>query len=290
LTTTQAPPVAADEKVVPLRHPWRWVGAALLTLLAVMLVEGAATNEALRWDVVGRYLFDEQVIEGLWMTIRLTVFAMLIGIVLGVALAVMRLSGNPVLRGASTAYAAVFRGVPIVVQLLFWFYLSAVLPKVGLGIPWGPTFVEADTNRLITQFGAALLGLGLHEAAYMSEIVRAGILSVDTGQTEAAAALGMSRRKTLRRIVLPQAMRVIIPPTGNQTITMLKTTALVLVIALPDLLTSVQVIYSRNFLQIPLLIVACSWFVLLTGLLTIGQQFLERRFGRGQQRTGAVGG
>ncbi|MDQ7905198.1 amino acid ABC transporter permease [Phytohabitans sp. ZYX-F-186] len=273
--------VGLDEVVVPRRHPWRWLLAGLLLLLVVMIVEGLATNPAMRWDVVGDYLFAEPVLEGLLMTLRITVLAMLIGIVLGGILAVMRLSGNPVLLAVSLGYSALFRSIPVLVQLLFWFFLSAVLPKIGLGVPFGPVFVEAETNSLISRFGAALLGLGLAEAAYMAEIIRAGLLSVPRGQSEAAAALGMPPGKALRRIVLPQAMRFIVPPTGNQAISMLKMTSLVIAISLPDLLTSVQTIYARNFLQIPLLTVACFWYLVMTGVLSVGQYFLERRFGKG---------
>jgi len=270
-----------DEVVVPRRHPGRWALALVLLVMAVMIVEGMVTNPAMRWDVVGDYLFAAPVLEGLGMTLRITVLAMAIGIVLGGILAVMRLSGNPVLVGVSIGYSALFRSIPILVQLLFWFFLSAVLPTIGLGIPFGPVFVEADTNTLISRFGAALLGLGLAEAAYMSEIIRAGLLSVPRGQSEAAAALGMSRGRALRRIILPQAMRFIVPPTGNQAISMLKMTSLVIAISLPDLLTSVQTIYARNFLQIPLLTVACFWYLVMTGVLSVGQLFLERHFGKG---------
>nr|BFE59466.1 amino acid ABC transporter permease [Dactylosporangium thailandense] len=269
---------------MPQRHLSRWVLAAVLLLFVVMIGEGLVTNPAMRWDVVREYLFSEPVLEGLLMTLRITVVAMAIGIVLGAFLAIMRLSANPVLVAVSIGYSALFRSIPVLVQLLFWFFLSAILPTIGVGIPFGPVFAEAETNSLITRFGAALLGLGLAEAAYMSEIIRAGILSVPRGQSEAAAALGMSRGKALRRIILPQAMRIIVPPTGNQAISMLKMTSLVIAISLPDLLTSVQIIYARNFLQIPLLTVACIWYLLMTGVLSLGQFYLERRFGKGATR------
>ncbi|WP_432991884.1 amino acid ABC transporter permease [Dactylosporangium sp. CA-233914] len=277
----RARPAGLDEVVVPQRHLSRWILAAVLLLFAVMIGEGLVTNPAMRWDVVGDYLFSEPVLEGLVTTLEITVVAMAIGIVLGAFLAIMRLSANPVLVAVSIGYSALFRSIPVLVQLLFWFFLSAILPTIGVGIPFGPVFAEAETNSLITRFGAALLGLGLAEAAYMSEIIRAGILSVPRGQSEAAAALGMSRGKALRRIILPQAMRIIVPPTGNQAISMLKMTSLVIAISLPDLLTSVQIIYARNFLQIPLLTVACIWYLLMTGVLSLGQFYLERRFGKG---------
>lgn len=276
----------ADE-IVPLRHPWRWVGVVVVAFVVAYLVIGAATNPRMRWDVVGEYLFSPRILEGLWMTVQLTVLSMAIGTALGIVLAVMRLSDNALLRGVSVAYGIIFRGVPVIVQLLFWYFLSALIPMLGIGIPFGPQFWEVETNLVISQLGAALLAFGLHEAAYMSEVVRSGILSVDRGQREAASALGMTKGRIFRRIILPQAMRVILPPTGNQVITLLKTTSLVLVIALPDLMTNVTHIYTRNFQQIPLLIVASIWFLVLTGILSIGQYFLERRYGRGLERVGA---
>src|SRR4029079_1552251 len=177
-----------------------------------------------------------------------------------------------------------FRGTPVLVQLLFWQFISALYPTLSFGIPFGPEVVHCDATHLITPFTAAILGLGLNEGAYMAEIVRAGIISVDEGQTDAAQALGMSRLQTMRRIVLPQAMRVIIPPTGNETISMLKTSSLVSVIAYAELLYSVQLIYAVNFLQIPLLIVASIWYLIFTSLLSIGQYYIERHFGRGASR------
>ena len=195
------------------------------------------------------------------MTLELTVLAMPIGIVLGVVLALMRLSPNPLLSSASWFYIWLFRGTPVLVQILFWFYIAALFPTIDLGVPFGPSFIHLDGNTLITPFVAGMLGLGLNEGAYMSEIVRAGIISVDEGQTDAAHALGMTRLQTMRRIVLPQAMRVIIPPTGNETISMLKTTSLVSVIAVTELLYSVQLIYARNYQTIPLLIVASIWYL-----------------------------
>jgi polar amino acid transport system permease protein len=170
------------------------------------------------------------------------------------------------------------------VQLLFWNFIAALYPKIGIGIPFGPEFFSIDANKAITPFVAAILGLGLNEGAYMSEIVRAGILSVDEGQTDAAHALGMTRLQAMRRIVLPQAMRIIIPPTGNETISMLKTSSLVSVIAYTELLYTVQLIYAQNYKQIPLLLVASLWYLLVTTLLSIGQYYLERRFGRGSSR------
>ncbi|HEY1572466.1 MAG TPA: ABC transporter permease subunit, partial [Pseudonocardiaceae bacterium] len=175
---------------VPVRHPGRWVAAAIILLLAAMFVHGLVTNPAWQWNVVGQFLFDRQILSGLLVTIELTVLAMVIGVVLGVILAVMRLSPNPVLSGISWVYTWFFRGTPVLVQIVIWYNLSSLFPHLSIGIPFGPAFATASTNSLISKFTAAVLGLGLNEAAYMAEIVRAGILSVDEGQTEAASALG----------------------------------------------------------------------------------------------------
>lgn len=263
-----------------MRHRGRWVAAAALVLLVAVLVNSLATNDNYQWGVVSDYLFSDSILKGLRATIELTVIAMAIGIVVGVVLAVMRLSPNPLVSGGAWVYVWFFRGTPVLVQLLFWTFLSALYPEISIGIPFGgPTLFELSGN--LPLFVAAILGLGLNEGAYMSEIVRAGILSVDEGQTEAAQSLGMTRLRTLRRIVLPQAMRVIIPPTGNETISMLKTTSLVSVIAYQELLYGAQIIYSRTYQQIPLLIVVCIWYLLITSVLSVGQFYLERYFGRG---------
>jgi polar amino acid transport system permease protein len=209
---------------------------------------------------------------------------MAIGIVLGVLLAVMRLSLNPLVSSVSWLYIWFFRGTPVLVQILFWFNVAALYPSFSIGIPFGPQFAEVDLTTLITPFVAGMLALGLNEGAYMAEIVRAGIISVDEGQTEAAQSLGMGRLLTMRRIVLPQAMRVIIPPTGNETISMLKTTSLVSAIAVTDLLYTTQIIYARTYQTIPLLIVASIWYLIVTTVLSIGQYYLERHFGRGVSR------
>ena len=271
----------ADEPIIRLRHPGRWVAAAILAVLAAMFVHFVATAPRLRLDLVAGYLFEKSILRGLLLTLELTVVAMVIGVVLGTLLAVMRLSHNPLLRAVSAGYVWLFRGTPILVQLLFWFFLGTVLPQISIGVPFGPSFASVPTNTLITQFTAAILGLGLSEAAYMAEIVRAGIGSVDRGQTEAAHALGMSPWTAYRRVVLPQAARLIVPPTANETISMLKLTSLVLVIGLPELMTTAQLIYGRNFQQIPLLIVASIWYLVLTTVLTYVQTRIERRMSRG---------
>jgi polar amino acid transport system permease protein len=260
------------------------VAAAIVLVVAVALAHSVATNHRFYWSVVGDFLFDGRVLRGVRVTIELTAIAMAIGIVLGTILAIMRLSPNPLVSAASWLYIWFFRGTPVLVQLLFWFFIAALYPTISLGVPFGPQFVHIDANSAITAFTAAILGLGLNEAAYMSEIVRAGILSVDEGQTMAAQSLGMTRMQTLRRIVLPQAMRVIIPPTGNETISMLKTSSLASVITVTELLYAVQQIYDVNYRTIPLLIVASIWYLVMTTVLSVGQYYLERRYGRGATR------
>ncbi|GAA1695295.1 amino acid ABC transporter permease [Kribbella yunnanensis] len=275
----------ADEPIVRLRHPGRWVAAAVIVFLLAVFVHFVATAPKLRLDLVAGYLFEKSIMLGLVKTLQLTVIAMLVGVVLGTILAVMRLSENPVLRSVAGGYVWLFRGTPILVQLLFWFFLGTVVPQISIGLPFGgPDLISWPTNTVITQFTAAILGLGLNEAAYMAEIVRAGIGSVDSGQREAAEALSMSPWITYRRVILPQAARLIVPPTANQTISMLKLTSLVLVIGLPELTTTAQLIYGRNFQQIPLLIVASLWYLVLTTILTIVQNRLENRMSRGVLR------
>ena len=271
------------KKVV--RRSVRWVMVAITFVLVAMLVHLLVTSSSLQWGVVGHYFFSSDVLSGLIRTLYLTAIAMLVGIVGGTILALMRISKSLVLSMAASSYIWLFRGTPLLVQLLFWFNIASFVPRLSLGIPFGPSFVSASTNSLITILAAAVLGLGLNEAAHMAEIVRAGIVSVDPGQGEAALALGMPKRLIFRRIVLPQAMRVIIPPTGNQTIGMLKGTSLVSVISLPELLYSVQLIYARNFETIPLLVVASLWYLIVTTILSIGQHFVEKYFGRGRTRT-----
>jgi len=243
-----------------------------------------ATNPRFQWDIVRHYFVSSRVLHGLVVTLELTAISMAIGIVLGIVLAVMRLSPNPLVSGASWLYIWLFRGTPVLVQILLWYNISALYPRLSLGIPFGPAFAHLNAGSLITPFVAGMLALGLNEGAYMAEIVRAGIISVEEGQTEAAQSLGMTRLQTIYRIVLPQAMRVIIPPTGNETISMLKTTSLVSVIATTDLLYSVQLIYSVNYRTIPLLMVASIWYLIVTTVLSIGQYYLERYFGRGASR------
>jgi polar amino acid transport system permease protein len=281
ITETEPP---GEIEAVPVRHLGRWISAAVIFVFIVALARSVATNPRFQWDVVGHYLFTGPILRGLVTTLELTALAMAIGIVLGIVLALMRLSRSLLLSSVSWIYIWLLRGTPVLVQLLFWNFIAALYPSIDLGIPFGPSFVHLDANSLITPFVAATLALGLNEGAYMSEIIRAGIISVDEGQTDAAQALGMTRLKTMRRIVLPQAMRVIIPPTGNETISMLKTTSLVAFIALTDLLYSAQLIYARTYETIPLLIVASIWYLAVTSVLSVGQYYIERYFGRGATR------
>ncbi len=282
-TAVQAGP-PEEIKAIPVRHPGRWLAAVVVTVLFAMVVHTLVTNPRFEWNVVWSYFGSSRVLHGLAITIFLTVVSMIIGIVLGVILAVMRLSTNPLLSGSSWVYIWFFRGTPVLVQLLVWYNLAFLYPQISVGIPFGPSWLTANANNVITPLAAAILGLGLNEGAYMSEIVRAGILSVEHGQGEAAQALGMTRGMTLRRIILPQAMRVIIPPTGNETISMLKTSSLASVIGVTELLYAVQLIYAVNFKTIPLLIVASIWYLIVTSILTVGQYYVERHYARGAAR------
>jgi polar amino acid transport system permease protein len=273
-----------DIKAVPVRHPARWVAAALVLLVALAIVNSVANNPRFQWGVVGHYLFDPRILRGVRVTIELTLVAMTMGIVGGIGLAMMRLSANRLVSGASWGYIWFLRGIPLLVQLIFWNSLGELYPTIAIGIPFGPAFFHIDANTVLKPFLVCSLALGLNEAAYMAEIVRAGIISVDKGQYEAAGSVGMSRLMIMRRIVLPQAMRVIVPPTGNEAISMLKSTSLVSVIAYTELLYSVQLIYSVNYKIIPLLIVASFWYLVMTSVMYVGQYFIERRFGRGFSR------
>ncbi|MGP4114088.1 amino acid ABC transporter permease [Streptomyces sp. 4N509B] len=271
-----APPEAI--KAVPVRHYGRWLGALVVLALLALLVR-AFVGADIDWGVVGEYLDHDTIVEGAMATLWITLVSMALGVVLGLLLAVMRLSRNPVLSSVAWGYIWFFRGTPVLVQLFLWYNLSFVFETVNLG------FYKDEMNDFMTPFLAALLGLGLNEAAYMAEIARAGILSVDRGQTEAAHALGMSNTKTMRRIVLPQAMRVIIPPTGNEFINMLKTSSLAYAIQYDELFRANDTISSRNLAVMELLIVASVWYLLLTTVFSVGQYYLERYYARGVDRT-----
>jgi polar amino acid transport system permease protein len=275
-------------RAVPVRHPGRWVALAVIVVLAAMFIHLLVTNKNLDWPIVRKYLFSDIILRGVWMTIKLTVLSMALGIIIGIVAAVMRLSPNPVVSGVAWLYVWFFRGTPLLVQILFWFALSEFIPSLSVGVPFGPHFWAEKTNTLVTSFLSAILAFSLNEGAYMSEIVRAGILSVDEGQTEAAQALGMKRLLVMRRVVLPQAMRVVVPPTGNEFNSMLKNTSLVSTVGIFDLLRSAQAIYNSNYKIIALLLVAIMWYLLMTSVLQVGQFYLERYYGRGSTRTVAL--
>ncbi|MCU1644427.1 MAG: putative glutamine transport system permease protein GlnP [Nocardia sp.] len=272
-------------KAIPLRRPGRWIAAAVLLTLVALFLYGAKTNPAYHWDTYWKYLRDINIAKGALVTLELTVLAMFIGVLLGVLLAVMRLSPNPVLRSVAWAYLWIFRGTPVYVQLVFWGLFPSLYKTITVGVPFGPSFTNFDVQHWSAPFFFAVVGLGLNEAAYMAEIVRAGINSVDDGQREASVALGMSWSQTMTRTVLPQAMRVIIPPTGNELISMLKTTSLVTAIPLTtDLYGRARDIYGVNFQPIPLLLVAATWYLIITSVLMVGQFYLERYYSRGTSR------
>ncbi|WP_006246216.1 amino acid ABC transporter permease [Mycolicibacterium tusciae] len=284
-TSSPTGPAAID--AVPLRHPWRWVAAVVIIILVALFLYGAASNPAYRWSVFSEYVFNERVLTvGLLNTLQLTIYSMVLAIVLGVILAVMRLSSNPIFKAVSWVYLWIFRGTPIYVQLVFWGLIPTIYQNIRLGVPFGPTFLELNLQMLSIPFLLAILGLALNEAAYMAEIIRAGISSVPEGQLEASTALGMSWGMAMWRTVLPQAMRVIIPPTGNEVISMLKTTSLVTAVPFTlDLygITSRE-IAARTFEPVPLLLVAAFWYLVVTSILMVGQYYLERYFARGASR------
>ncbi|WP_433223450.1 amino acid ABC transporter permease [Microtetraspora malaysiensis] len=264
----------------PKRSPWRYVVIAVMLFLALALADVVLTNPNFGWPVVGQYLFSAVILDGLLLTLELTAVVMVVGSVLGVILAVMRTSTNTFVARGAWAYIWFFRGTPLLIQVIFWFNIAALFPRISLGVPFGPTLVGIDANALVTPWTAAVLALSLNEGAYMAEIVRGGLLGVDRGQYEAAQALGMRPSKVFG-IILPQAVRTIIPPTANQLVTTFKNTALVSVIGLADLLHSAQVVYALNYQTIPLLIVAAFWYLLLTSLLSYVQSLLERRYSKG---------
>jgi polar amino acid transport system permease protein len=265
-------------RVVQLRHPGTWVASAFALLLAALVLDSVATNAGFEWPVVAEYLFDRQILLGLARTLELTVAAMAIGLVLGTVLAVMRLSRNRLLATLSWLYTWFFRSVPVLVQLIFWYNFGALYPRIVLRLPFGPMLYSASTNSVITPLTAALAGLGLAQAAYTAEVIRAGIVSVPLGQTRAAKALGMRPATIFFRIVFPQAMRLIIPPVGNEVISMVKNTSLVSIIAMAELLYTAQLIYSRTYQTIPLLIVASLWYLIIVSIMSVGQHFLEHHY------------
>lgn len=279
-------PHAAGLRVVPVRHWGRWVLSAGVAFLILQFLWSLGSNPKWQWDVFGEYFFAPSVVNGLWLTLWLTVVSGVAGFVLGAVLAVLRLSKSPLLNAAAWWYIWFFRSVPLVVQILVWYNLGYLYPTLGLGTPFTTDFwlAEFETTTLISAFAAAAIGLSLHQAAYSAEIIRAGILSVDQGQTEAAAALGLPRRIRFFRITLPQAARAIVPNAFNEIIGLVKGTSVVFIVALPELFYTVQVIYNRNQRVIPLLLVAVVWYALITTILSIAQYYVERRFARGALR------
>lgn len=264
------------EQRVPLRHPGRWLAAIVALALLALLAQSFAVNKNLAWPIVGHYLLNHVILGGALITVELTIVSMVIGIVVGTLVAVMRLSVNKVLSTIAWLYVWFFRGVPLLVQLIFWYNFALLFPRIGIPL----IGVSENTNLIISGFTAAIMGLGLSEGAYMAEIIRGGILSVDPGQEEAAKALGMRRVRTLWRIILPQAMRIIVPPTGNRLISVLKNTSLVAFISGGDLLTVATGIYSSNFEVIALLVVATIWYLILVSIASVGQHYLEEHFSR----------
>jgi polar amino acid transport system permease protein len=267
-----------------LRRPGQWASALVLLVLFAMFVHTMVTNSRFQWGTVGHYFVDRSILRGLELTLWLTAAVMATGYILGIGVAAMRLSRNRILNALSFGFVWLLRSVPPLVQLLFWYELASLYPQLSFGVPFGPEFVTVRTAHLFSGILAAYVGLSLDVAAFSSEIVRGGILSVDHGQTEAAQALGLRNGRIFRRVVLPQAMPAIVPASGNLLIGMLKATSIVSVIAVQDLLYSSQLIYNQNYLIIPLLLVATLWYVILTTLLSIGQYFVERYYARGSKR------
>jgi polar amino acid transport system permease protein len=268
-------------------HLGRWALWLIVLVIAADLAWIIGNNENFGWPIVAQWFTAGSVLQGLEVTLGLSIVSMIIGVLLGLALAVARMSKDRLLSSLAGLYIWFFRGVPLLVQLIFWYNLSTLFPRLGIGIPFEPMLVSWDTNSLITPMTAAIAGLALNETAYMAEIIRGGLLSVDAGQIEATEAFGMTRARALRRIILPQAMRSIVPPTGNQFINLIKATSLVSVIAMSDLLYTVQAVYNRTFQVIPMLLVAVLWYLLITSILNIGQGFIERYYARGERGAGA---
>jgi polar amino acid transport system permease protein len=270
--------------VVPRRRYGVWIGTLVALAFAFVIVKALATNPAFAWDTAAHYLFHPSILRGLAKTLLLTFVIMLAAIAIGTVIAIMRVSPSYVLQAFASAYVWFFRGVPALIQLIFWFNLSLLFRAFSLSLPLVGTVFSFSTNDVMTPFISAVVALSLCEAGYIAEIIRAGITSVPSGQSEAASGLGMSHGQILRRIVLPQAMRFIVPPTGNEAISLLKMTSLVTFIAVDDLFYTAQSIYARTFETIPLLIVVAFWYLFVVTVLSMGQHFLERYYGRSDQR------
>ncbi|WP_413802792.1 amino acid ABC transporter permease [Streptomyces iranensis] len=267
-------------KRVKRRRPGLLVANAIVLVLAAMAATTIFTNPRFEWETVGKYFFEIRVMKGIGVSIGMTAATMALSLVSGTLVALMRMGDSRLMSTVAAAFIWVFRSIPMLVQLLFWYNLAALFPTLSLGIPWGPRFVTFDSNSVIGPLTAAIIGLTLHETAYIAELIRSGLLAVPDGQRQAASALGLTPAQIFFRITLPQALRVIVPPMGNELISLLKATSLVSVITLADLLYSVQLIYAKNFQTVPLLIVAAIWYMIITGAITLLQQRLERRLGR----------
>lgn len=291
-----AMPTTSATTSVPIRiipgTPWgRWIGATVVSVFVAWVIYQILTNPGFEWRIVGQYMLHPRVLQGIVMTLQLTVLVMAAGTIIGIIIAVMRLSNDPIMSLCANAFVWFFRGTPVLVQLVFWYNLASLFPEISLGIPFdGPKFYSISSTVAITSFTAAMLGLGLNEGAYMAEIVRAGILSVDPGQKEASKALGHRPWQTFFVVVLPQAMKAIVPPTGNQVIGTLKFTSLASIVALHELMHAVESIYSRTFETIPLLIVAALWYLIMVSILSVAQYFIEEYYSRGwrEQRVDAA--
>lgn len=278
----EAPSELGVIRAVKLKHPWRTVTAVVIIIFAVLFIIDASQRTAYDWPSVGKYIFDRRVSEAALNTVQLTIYSMVIAVTLGIIVAIMRLSPNPVLKSVAWFYLWIFRGTPVYVQLVFWGLLAIIYQSIDIGIPFMQPWASFQTTAALNTFTLAVIGLALNEAAYMAEIVRAGLLAVDKGQEEAATALGMTWFQTMQRIVIPQSMRVIIPPTGNEVISMLKTTSLVTAVPYSfDLYTRTRDISAETFNPIPMLLVASIWYLFFTSILMVGQYFLEKRFARG---------
>jgi polar amino acid transport system permease protein len=281
------PGTAEDLVVVKRKHWGRWIVAAVLAFILAQFVVSLFRNPRWEWDVFAENFFSPAILHGLGLALWLTVLGTVLAFVFGTIIAVLRLSPSPLLRGPAWLYVWFFRSVPLVVLILVFYNLGYLYPTLGLGTPFTHDYwlVEFQTTTTITAFAAALIGITLHEAAYASEIIRAGVLSVDAGQTEASAALGLPAHTRFFRIVLPQAARAILPNAFNLIIGLVKGTSVVFIVALPELFYTVQVIYNRNGKVIPMLLVACIWYAVITTLLSVVQYYVERRFSRGTSRT-----
>jgi len=276
-----------DVVAVPLRHPWRWISGGMATLLLLSFIWAVYSAKSIQHELVTKFLFDPRILIGMAVTVVVTVICMSIATILATLLAVMKLSDNPLQRLLATGFIEFFRGTPLLLQIVFWGYLGIIFPQLILGVPYTEiVFLSGKTSDLIPAIVAGIIALSLNEAAYSAEIVRAGILAVDSGQVEAAKSLGMSSPYTMRRIVLPQAMRVIIPPMGNEFISMLKNTSLLQVIAVAELYTAASTISAANLAQIELLVVSGFWYLIMTTVLGIPQRALERKYGKGFANVG----